>query len=48
MDRVRNEEERRRARIEIEFASRVYQRVLRWFRHVGRIDEHSRLSTPGC
>ena len=31
---------RRRARIETELASRVDQRVLRWFRHVERIDEY--------
>ena len=34
MDRVRNEEMRRRARIERELASRADQRVLRWFGHV--------------
>ena len=33
MDRVRNEEVRRRAGIEIELASRADQRVLRWFGH---------------
>ena len=33
MDRVRNEEVRRRAGIERELASRVDQRVLRWFGH---------------
>ena len=38
MDRVRNEEVRRRAGIERELASRVDQRVLRWFGHVERID----------
>ena len=32
MDIVKNEELRRRAGIEREFASREYQRVLRWFR----------------
>ena len=31
MDRVRNEEVRRRAGIEIELASRADQRVLKWF-----------------
>ena len=36
MDRVRNEEVRRRAGIERELASRVDQRVLRWFGHVER------------
>ena len=40
MDRVRNEEVRRRAGIEREFASRVDQRVLRWFGLVGRMDEY--------
>ena len=40
MDRVRNEEVRRRAGIERELASRADQRVLRWFGHVERIDEY--------
>ena len=40
MDRVRNEEVRRRAGIERELASRVDQTVLRWFGHVERIDEY--------
>ena len=40
MDRVRNEELRRRAGIEIELASRADQRVLRWFRHVERMDDY--------
>ena len=40
MDRVRNEEVHRRARIERELASRTDQRVLRWFGHVERIDEY--------
>ena len=40
MDRVRNEEVRRRAGIERELASRADQRVLRWFGHVGRMDEY--------
>ena len=40
MDRVKNEEVRRRAGIEREFASRAYQRVLRWFGHVERMDEY--------
>ena len=40
MDRVGNEEVRRRAGIERELASRVDQRVLRWFGHVERMDEH--------
>ena len=39
MDRVRNEEVRRRAGIETELASRADQRVLRWFGHVERMDE---------
>ena len=40
MDRVRNEEVRRRAGIGRELASRANQRVLRWFRHVERMDEY--------
>ena len=40
MDRVRNEEVRRRAGIERELASRAYQRVLRWFGNVERMDEY--------
>ena len=40
MDRVRNEEVRRRAGIEGELASRADQRVLRWFGHVERIDDY--------
>ena len=40
MDRVRNEEMRRKAGIERELASRTDQRVLRWFGHVERIDEY--------
>ena len=40
MDRVRNEEVRRRAGIERELASRADQRVLRWFGHVERMDEN--------
>ena len=43
MDIVWNEEVRRRAGIERELASRVDQRVLRWFGHVERMDE-SRLA----
>ena len=39
MDRVRNEEVRRRAGIEGELASSADQRVLRWFGHVERMDE---------
>ena len=41
MDRVRNEEVRRRAEIERELASRADQRVLRWFGHVERTDEYT-------
>ena len=40
MDRVRNEEVRRRAGIERELASRADQRVLRWFGHVERMDDY--------
>ena len=40
LDRVRNEEVRRRAGIERELASRADQRVLRWFGHVERIYEY--------
>ena len=40
MDRVRNEEVRRRAGIEMELASRTDQRVLIWFGHVERMDEY--------
>ena len=40
MDRVRNEEVRRRAGIERELESRADQRVLRWFGHVERMDEY--------
>ena len=40
MDRVRNEEVHRRAGIERELANRPDQRVLRWFGHVERMDEH--------
>ena len=36
MDRVRNEEVRRRAEIQRELASRADQRVLRWFEHEER------------
>ena len=38
MDRVRNDEVRMRAGIEMELASRADQRVLRWFEHVERMD----------
>ena len=40
MDRVTNEEVRRRAGIERELARRVDKRVLRWFGHVERMDEY--------
>ena len=40
MDRVRNEEVRRRAGIERELARRADHRVLRWFGHVQRMDEY--------
>ena len=40
MDRVRNEEVRRRAGIEMELASRADQRVLRWFGYVESMDEY--------
>ena len=39
MDRVRNEEVRRRAGIESELVSRADQRELIWFGHVERMDE---------
>ena len=40
MDRVRNEEMRRRAGRERELVSREDQGVLRWFGHVERMDEY--------
>ena len=40
MDRVRNEEVRRRAGIEMVLASIADHRVLRWFGHVERKDEY--------
>ena len=40
IDRIRNEEVRRRAGIERELVSKADQRVFRWFGHVGRMDEH--------
>ena len=39
MDRVRNKEVHRRARLERELASRADQRVLRWFGDVERMDD---------
>ena len=41
IDRVRNEEMRRRAGIERHLASRADQRVFRLFGHVNRMDEYS-------
>ena len=43
--RVRNEEVRRRAGIEMELASRADQRVLRWFGHVERMYEYRMTTT---
>ena len=40
MDRVRNEEVRRRAGIEMELVSRADQRVLKRFGHVERMDDY--------
>ena len=40
MDRVRNDEVRRRAGIERKLASRADQRVLRWFGHVEKMDQY--------
>ena len=40
MDLDRSEEVRRRAGIERELASTADQRVLRWFGHMERMDEH--------
>ena len=40
MDRVRNEEVRRRDGIVRELATRADQRVLRWFGHVEKMDEY--------
>ena len=39
MDRVRNEEVRRRVGLKRELEGRVDQRVLSWFRHVERMNE---------
>ena len=41
LDRVRNEEVRKRAGIERESASRADQRVLRWFELMERMNEYS-------
>ena len=40
LDRVMNEEVRRRDGIDRELESRADQRVLKWFEHVKRIDEY--------
>ena len=40
MDKVGNEEVRRRAGIERELASRADRRALRWFEHVEIMDEY--------
>ena len=40
MDRVRNEEVRRRAEIALELASSADHRVLKWFGHVERMDDY--------
>ena len=40
MDRVRNEEVRRKAGIERELLSRADQRVSKWLGHVERMDEY--------
>ena len=40
MDRVRNEDVRRRAGIERELAGREGQRLLGWFGHVERMDKY--------
>ena len=40
VDRVRNEEVRRRAGIEMELASMTDQRILRWFGHVERVGDY--------
>ena len=45
IDRVRNEEVRRRAGIERDLASRAHQRVLRWFGHVERMDDYRKASS---
>ena len=40
MDRVRNEDVRRRAGIKRKLVSRADQRVLKWFGHAVRMDEY--------
>ena len=47
MDRVRNDEVRRRAGIKWELASRAGQRVLKWFGHVERMDEYHMAERAG-
>ena len=47
MDRVRNEEVRRRTGIERELARRADQRVFRWFVHVERMDNYC-IWPAGC
>ena len=47
MDRVRNEEVRRRAEIQKELESRVDHRVLRSFGHVVKMDEYA-VWLEGC
>ena len=44
MNRVKNEEVRRRAGIERELASGADQRVLRWFGHVERMEDENRMA----
>ena len=44
IDRVKDEELRRRAGIERELASRADQRVLRWFRYVERLGMWDRMT----
>ena len=51
MDRVRNDEVRRRAGIERELGIRADQRVLRWFTHVERMVPYGTMSIvwkEGC
>ena len=40
INRVRNDEVRKRAGIESELANRADQRVLRWLGHMERMDEY--------
>ena len=47
IQRVRNEEVRRRAGIEMELASRADQRVLRSFGHVERMDDYRMKGVDG-